>query len=202
MNLFHIPLGERAPGEINSIIEIPKLSRNKYEYDPAIEAFRLDRVLSTPLIYPADYGFAPQTLAGDGDPVDVLILMEQPTFTGCVTRVRPLGVLQMSDEKGEDTKVLAVPATDRRYDNVEKLGDLASHILAEIEHFFLIYKELDGEYPAVAGWLEHDHALQYIQECHRNYLNQLSDQGDSDQPFSMAPGLADRHARMRERPSL
>ncbi|MGE5708189.1 MAG: inorganic diphosphatase [Bacteroidota bacterium] len=199
-NLFHIPIGERAPEEINAVIEIPKLSRNKYEYDPEIEAFRLDRVLSTPLIYPADYGFIPQTLAGDGDPVDVLILMEQPTFTGCVTRVRPLGVLQMSDEKGEDTKLLAVPATDRRYDNVERLADLSRHVLAEIEHFFIIYKELDGEYPAVAGWLERDHAFHYLQECHRNYAGPAD--VESDLPVSMAPGLADRHARLRERSSF
>ncbi len=193
-----MPIGELAPGEINAIVEIPKLCRNKYEYDPAIEAFRLDRVLSSPLIYPADYGFVPQTLAGDGDPVDVLILMEQPGYPGIVTRVRPLGVLRMSDEKGEDTKVLAVPANDRRYHGVERLSDLSPHILAEIEHFFTIYKELDGQYPAVAGWLEREHAMSFIMESHRAYLemNSIEPLEESDTPFSVA--FPDHRAARRQ----
>ncbi|MGE5706963.1 MAG: inorganic diphosphatase [Bacteroidota bacterium] len=168
-NLVGYPIGEKAPEEVNAIIEIPKLSRNKYEYDPKTDTFRLDRVLSSPLIYTAEYGFVPQTLAGDGDPADILVLMEEPTFPGCVIRARPLGMLLMADEKGEDTKILAVPVRDRRYEGIERLCDLAPHTLKEIEHFFTAYKVLDGGYPAIAGWLEREQACHYLAQSHQTY---------------------------------
>lgn len=170
-NLVNLPIGEQAPDEVNVVIEIPKLSRNKYEYDPKTNTFRLDRVLSSPLIYAAEYGFVPQTLAGDGDPADILVLMEQSTFSGCIIAARPLGILLMADEKGEDTKIIAVPVKDRRYEGIDRLCDLPPHTLKEVEHFFTIYKVLDGGYPAIAGWLEREKALEYIRDSHKAFLD-------------------------------
>lgn len=168
MNYYHLPLGERSPHEVNAIIEIPKGSRNKYEYDSHLGVFKLDRVLSSPMVYAADYGFLPQTLAGDGDPVDVLVLMEEPTFTGCVIPARPVGMMKM-DDKGEDYKVLCVPAKDKRFDEVQRLEDVAPHRLKELEHFFRSYKTLDGSFPDVAGWFSAKQARDYIVACAEAY---------------------------------
>lgn len=168
-NLYDYPLGDRSPEEISVIIEIPKGSRNKYEYDAPHGAFRLDRVLSSPLHYVADYGFLPQTLAGDGDPADVLVPMEEPTFPGCIITVRPIGLLKMTDEKGEDYKILAVPTGDRRFQEISTLKGMPSHLLLEIEHFFTVYKALDGLHPSIAGWEDEAHAKEYVIECHQSY---------------------------------
>lgn len=159
-----LPLGDDAPREVNAIVEIPKGSRNKYEYDHALKVFRLDRVLSAPMVYVVDYGFLPRTLAGDGDPVDVLILVEEPSFAGCMMPVRPIGLMKM-DDGGEDFKVLAVPTGDKRFDHVKRLEEVSPHRLVELEHFFRTYKTLDGSFPAVEGWFSIDHARDYIERC-------------------------------------
>lgn len=151
-NLFQLPPGDQAPDIVNAVIEVPMESSNKYEYDPELEVFRLDRVLYSPLHYPGDYGFVPGTLADDGDPVDVLVLMGGATFPGCVLSVRPLGYLEMADEKGGDQKVLAVPVHDPRFDGNRHLDTISRHRLREIEHFFTIYKELEGKPTQVDGW--------------------------------------------------
>ena len=160
-SLIDLSPGERAPSVVNAVVEVPLGSSHKYEYDAELGVFRLDRVLYSPLHYPGDYGFVPGTIADDGDPVDILVLMARPTFPGAVIRARPLGYLEMSDEKGRDQKVLAVPVDDPRYDSNRHLDTVSQHRLREIEHFFAIYKELEGKETQVAGWhgMDETHAL-------------------------------------------
>jgi inorganic pyrophosphatase len=134
------------PGELlDVVIEIPRGSRNKYEYDHDKHVIRLDRRLFSATVYPADYGFVPDTLALDGDPLDVLVLLEDPTFPGCWVEVRAVGVFWMEDEKGPDAKVLCVPSHDPTYDQVHDLTDMPKRLLDEIEHFFDVYKMLEPE---------------------------------------------------------
>jgi len=150
---------------VDAIVEIPRGSRNKYEYDPATSTIRLDRVLFASVHYPGDYGFILGTQCGDGDPLDVLILVEEPTFPGCRVRVRPIGVLLMQDEKGEDEKILAVPVADPRFAEVNDLVDLPHHWLAEVENFFQIYKTLEGARVATEGWKGAREANRVLQKC-------------------------------------
>jgi len=137
---------------VPAVVEIPQGSRNKYEYDHKTGRIVLDRVLFSSVHYPADYGFIPDTLADDGDPVDALVVTNEPTFPGCLVRARPIGLLNMRDEKGPDQKVLAVPIGDPRFDEVRDLNDLASHWLQEIENFFQTYKMLEDKFTEVVGW--------------------------------------------------
>ena len=129
--------------EFDVFIEIPRGSRNKYELDHASGLIRLDRTLFTATQYPADYGFVPDTLGADGDPLDALVLVAEPTFPGCLIRSRPIGMFRMTDEKGGDDKVLCVPAGDPRQEHLRELDDVPKFDRLEIEHFFLIYKELE-----------------------------------------------------------
>lgn len=139
--------------EIEVIVEIPKGTRNKYEVDPATGHFWLDRMLFTSTRYPADYGFVPETLAKDGDPLDALVRLDEPTFPGCHIRARPIGVFIMSDEHGEDAKVLTVAASDPRVGDILGLDDIPTHELDEIAHFFAIYKQLEpGAETVTRGW--------------------------------------------------
>jgi inorganic pyrophosphatase len=150
---------------IEVMIEIPKGSRNKYEFDHERNVMRLDRRLFTATVYPADYGFIPDTLAEDGDPLDVLVLTSEPTFPGCYIKVRPLGVFWMRDEKGPDAKVISVIAGDPDYENVREIGDLPRHLLEEIEHFFNVYKDLEpGKSTHTAGFEGSGPARQVIDE--------------------------------------
>jgi inorganic pyrophosphatase len=135
------------------VVEIPKGSRNKYEMDHESGAVWLDRHLFTATTYPADYGFVPETLAEDGDPLDALVLLEEPTFPGCHIRSRPIGVFWMRDEKGPDAKLLCVPATDPRWEKVNDLEDLDPYLLKEIGHFFEVYKALEPDkHTEVRDW--------------------------------------------------
>jgi len=137
---------------VEAIVEIPRGSRNKYEIDHATGAIHLDRVLYSSVHYPTDYGFIPGTHAADGDPLDVLIIVEEPTFPGCRVRIRPIGILLMRDEKGIDEKILGVPVADPRFDGIQEIGDLQQHWLVEIENFFDTYKLLEGKETQVEGW--------------------------------------------------
>ncbi|MGE5548911.1 MAG: inorganic diphosphatase [Bacteroidota bacterium] len=137
---------------VDAIIEIPKGTQNKYEYDQKLGVFRLDRVLYSPVHYPADYGYVPDTLAEDGDPLDILVLISTPTFPGCLVPARVIGALTMEDDKGIDTKLLSVVAVDPRYDRVQELRHLSPHSIREMEYFFGIYKDLEGKKPVVTGW--------------------------------------------------
>ncbi len=128
---------------IEVVVEIPSGSRNKYEYDHDRHIIRLDRRLFSATVYPADYGFVPDTLAKDGDPLDALVLLADPTFPGCVVRVRILGVFWMSDEAGPDAKLITVLEHDPNWDQVDDLDGVPEHLLNEIEHFFSIYKDLE-----------------------------------------------------------
>jgi len=138
---------------IDAVIEVPQGSRNKYEMDHQLGRILLDRTLFTATSYPSDYGFFPGTLAEDGDPLDVLVLVQSPTFPGCVISVRPVAVFWMKDEQGPDAKVLAVPADDVRQAAMEDLTDVPKHLLREISHFFDVYKDLEpGKQGEARGW--------------------------------------------------
>lgn len=163
MSILDIPIGPNAPTSFNTVIEIPKGSSNKYEFDPAIGAFRLDRVLYSPLFYPFDYGFIPQTKYLDGDPIDVLVMVYHPTFPGCVVGAKAIAALEMSDEKGRDEKILCVATKDPRYSEIESLADLQEHTLKEIIHFFEVYKTLEEKSVEVHGWKSAEHARELIQ---------------------------------------
>jgi inorganic pyrophosphatase len=165
-NAWHqISSGAHVPDELNVIIEIPRGSRNKYELDKETGLLRFDRLLYSSVHYPADYGFIPQTLANDDDPLDVLVMTTEPTFPGCLIVVRPIGVFEMSDEKGLDEKVLCVPVHDPLYTQFDDLASVAPHFLREVEHFFAIYKELEGVQPNLTGWNDAARAREVILSC-------------------------------------
>jgi inorganic pyrophosphatase len=138
--------------EIEVVVEIAKGGRNKYEYDHERGVFVLDRVLYSSVHYPIDYGFMPGTRAADGDPLDIMVIVEEPTFTGCHLQARVVGVLIMHDEKGPDEKILSVPVRDPRFDHIRNLNDVPPHLLKEIENFFSIYKQLEGKTTLTLGW--------------------------------------------------
>lgn len=155
---------------VEALVEVPKGSRNKYELDERLHRIRLDRVLYSPLHYPADYGFILDTLAEDGDALDVLIVTYEPTFPGCVVPVRPVGVLDMQDEHGRDQKILAVPAVDPRFSEVRDISDLPRHLLLEIEHFFTVYKTLERKPTEILGWYGSAEAWDLIRRARERYL--------------------------------
>jgi inorganic pyrophosphatase len=158
----------KAP-TVEAFIEIPRGSRNKYEYDPSLPGFRLDRVLYSSIHYPTDYGFIPGTLGEDGDPLDILVLVEEPTFPGCHVEARPIGGLDMSDEKGSDFKVLAVPTGEPRFAQVQSLTAINEHWLREIETFFATYKLLEPKQTEVLGWHEADYTWRQITACRERF---------------------------------
>ena len=162
MDLTELPAGPNPPGIVYAVIEIPKGGKNKYEYDRRLGLFRLDRVLYSSVHYPAAYGFVPGTTAGDGDPMDILVMTTEPTFTGCLIEVRPVGLFRMRDEAGEDEKVLSVPVADPGLSHVRELNDIPPHFLKEVEHFFKIYKELEGKKVVTVGWAEREAAEEAI----------------------------------------
>lgn len=156
--------------EIDVVIEIPKGSRNKYEYDHDRHLIRLDRRLFTATVYPADYGFVPETLSEDGDPLDALVLLDDPTFPGCWITARPVGVFWMTDDAGPDAKLLCVPADDPRWEQVADLDGLPAHLTDEIQHFFDVYKALEPhKYSDVRGWEDAAQARAEIDACRRRY---------------------------------
>jgi len=151
VDLSRIP-AQPKPGVINVLIEIPGGSKNKYEYDKELGAFALDRVLYSSVKYPYDYGFIPNTLADDGDPLDGMVLIDEPTFPGCIIAARPIGFLEMIDGGDRDEKILAVPDKDPRYAHVKSLKDIAPHRLEEIAEFFRSYKNLEKKVTQILGW--------------------------------------------------
>ena len=157
---------------VETLIEIPMGSRNKYEYDEKRQRIRLDRVLFASVHYPADYGFIPETLAPDGDPLDVLVLAEEPVFPGCLVDARPIGVMRMRDMGEDDYKIVAVEHSDPRLSTIRALDDLRQHLLKEIENFFNTYKDLEGKETEIVGWEGRDEALRLIAACRRAYQTQ------------------------------
>ncbi len=154
---------------VEALVEIPKGSRNKYEYDEDTGRIRLDRVLYSPLHYPADYGIILDTLSEDGDHLDILIVNYETTFPGCVVPVRPIGVLDMRDEKGRDQKILGVPVGDPRFREITDLAQLAPHFLAEIVHFFQVYKTLEMKETEIFGWAGAEVAWNIIREAQQRF---------------------------------
>ena len=154
---------------VDAFIEIPRGSRNKYEYDEDTGYIRLDRVLHTSVHFPTDYGIIPDTLAPDGDNLDILVIVHEPTFPGCVVDARVIGGLDMSDEKGSDFKVLALPEKDPRFDGINTLDDLPQHWLLEIETFFDTYKLLEPKQTEILGWHTARSAWKNIGEARAMY---------------------------------
>ena len=147
------------------LIEIPRGSRYKYEYDFDLKRMRFDRMLFSSMMYPADYGFIPETLALDGDPLDVLVLINEPTFPGCLIEVKPIGVFHMADDKGPDEKIICVPVSDPIWNNLNDLSDMNPHLVKEIEHFFQVYKDLENKKVDVGGWGDVNEAREIISLC-------------------------------------
>ena len=169
-NYLELPVGDNSPNVINAVIEIPKEGINKYEYDKKLHLFRLDRNLYSPVHYPGDYGFVPSTLANDGDPLDVLVLVDAPSFPGCVMEVRPIGVLEMLDQGVPDEKILCVGKNNPRYNDVASFSEIYPHMLKEITHFFAIYKDLEGKRVEVKGWSDAAAARTKVVEAQERFL--------------------------------
>jgi inorganic pyrophosphatase len=162
-------LAKKNEATVAVMIEIPQGSRNKYEYDKKKNVFRFDRMLFSSVHYPADYGFVPNTVGQDGDPLDALVLLWEPTFSGCVIEARPVGLFKMSDEHGPDEKILCVPIRDPLWNHIKKLSDVPPHFLKEIEHFFSIYKDLEQVKTHVEGWDDKAAAIKVIEESKKRY---------------------------------
>ncbi|MCC6770499.1 MAG: inorganic diphosphatase [Gemmatimonadaceae bacterium] len=161
--------GPHPPDEVTAIIEIPRGSRNKYELDKDTGMFKLDRVLYSAVHYPGDYGFIPRTLHEDNDPLDIIVRIDEPTFPGCQIACRPIGVLKMLDRGEPDDKILAVPSQDPLGVEYYDIADVPRHYLAEIEHFFQIYKDLEGKRVQIVGWEKSEVAMQVIMESIDRY---------------------------------
>lgn len=157
---------------VDVVVEIPQGSQNKYEVDHETGRVRLDRVLHASMHYPAEYGFIEETLGEDDDPIDVLVLSSFPTFPGCIVATRILGMLEMSDEKGVDTKLLGVAADDPRYNPVQRLEDVNPHTLREIPHFFATYKQLENKEVTIGSWKGAADALKVLEESRHRYQSQ------------------------------
>jgi inorganic pyrophosphatase len=145
------------------LVEIPKGSRNKYEYDHDLDVIKLDRFLFSSMVYPTDYGFIPDTLGQDGDPLDAMVLVSEPTFPGCVIEVKAIALFRMEDDKGIDDKVLCVPLTDPAWNTLETLEDVPNQLRDEIAHFFSVYKDLEQKKVNVDGWYSREEALEEIE---------------------------------------
>jgi inorganic pyrophosphatase len=168
--LYDLDPGPDCPEIVRMIVEIPKNSTNKYEYDGNLGVFRLDRALYSPMHYPGDYGFVPGTLAEDGDPLDVLVLVDEPSFPGVLIAVRPVGMLEMVDQDEPDQKILAVPNQNPRFGQIHTIDQVFPHNLREIEHFFTIYKELENKRTKMLGWRGPRYARESIRKCRDRYL--------------------------------
>jgi len=157
---------------INVIIEVPKGSRNKYEYDTEMGCIQLNRVLYSSMHYPGDYGLIPQTVSEDGDPLDVLVMVGGPSFPGCIIQARPIGLFRMLDSEEADDKVLAVPASDPLYRDYLEIADIPQHFLAEVAHFFTVYKDLEGVRVKPLGWEQSKSARECISQAMALYQQQ------------------------------
>jgi len=170
---YSVKIGKKMPEEVACFVEVAKGSRNKYEWDEELGHITLDRVLHSAVFYPHNYGFVPQTLCGDGDPLDVLIMGDDPLQPGCFVDVRPIGYLVMKDEKGTDEKLLAVAAKDPRLYEVRTIRNVPIHVLDEITQFFETYKTLEkNKWVKVGAWKGTTEAKQLIEETHRCYLEE------------------------------
>jgi inorganic pyrophosphatase len=168
-------MGERDE-LLHVMVEIPKGSRNKYEYDEELDAIKLDRYLFSSVVYPTDYGFIPETWALDDDPLDAMVCVTEPTFPGCMIPVKPIALFRMTDDHGEDAKILCVPFMDPNWNTLETLDDLPARLQDEIEHFFSIYKQPEGKEVTVDGWYSREDALEEIEKSRERWRNRDPDQ--------------------------
>ncbi len=168
-NLFHLDKGKNFPREVRAVVEVSTGSKTKYEYDFAEGILRLDRILRSSARFPGNYGFVPQTLGNTVNPADVFIILPEPLYPCCVVDVRPLGLLEMADEMGVDSKLLAVLVGDPRMDGVEDISQVNKVILEEILHFFTTYKVL----ARVKGWSGREEAFAFLKEAHEEYLTRF-----------------------------
>jgi inorganic pyrophosphatase len=176
---------------VHCLIEIPKGSRNKYEWDEELQAIKLDRFLFASVVYPTDYGFIPETLGEDGDPLDAMVCVTEPTFPGCVIPVRVIALFRMRDDKGVDDKVVCIPEHDPNWRHVEKLEDLGEPLRDEISHFFSIYKQPEGIAVKVDGWFPREQALEVIEEARERYRDDAGSaeaEADDGNPADTASG--------------
>src|SRR3954469_6891197 len=160
-------------------VEIPKGSRNKYEYDEELDAILLDRFLFSSMVYPTDYGFIPKTHGLDGDPLDAMVCVSEPTFPGCVIPVKAIALFKMEDDAGVDDKVLCVPLSDPAWNTLGELDDLPKQLQDEIAHFFSVYKDLEQKKVKVHGWHIREDALEEIEESRKRY-KEKGQQEDAD----------------------
>ncbi len=175
MNPWHdLPAGPHVPQVVHAFIEIPKGSRNKYEFSKELGVLKVDRVLYSSLYYPGDYGFIPQTFCDDNDPLDILVMLNEPTFSGCLIEARPIGVFRMLDRDVPDAKILAVPARDPIFAGYHALGDIPQHFLKEVEHFFQVYKDLEGIRVKPIGWEDAQAAKAEIERAVALYRERFS----------------------------
>jgi inorganic pyrophosphatase len=158
-----------------AVIEIPKGSRNKYEWDEELQAIKLDRFLFSSVVYPTDYGFIPETLGADGDPLDAMVLVSEATFPGCVIPVKVIALFKMRDDKGEDDKVCCVPLHDPNWNEFEQLEDIPQQLRDEISHFYGMYKEPEGKVVKVDGWYSRERALKVIEEARERFAEGQAD---------------------------
>jgi len=175
MGFSDIKLGKETPEVINAVIEIPRGSHNKYEYDEEDHEIHLDRVLHSAVFFPTDYGFVPGTRSEDGDHLDVLVLLSEPTFPGCVMKVRPIGILDMEDEGGIDWKLVAVAVKDPHSKNINDIEDVEEHLVKEIKNFFEIYKTLEeGKWVKVKEWHGKKEAQKRLMEAKERFDKESS----------------------------
>jgi inorganic pyrophosphatase len=167
----HIPPGTHIPDVVHAIVEIPKGRRSKFEVDKRTGFMKLDRYLYSSSHYPGDYGFIPQTLADDGDALDILVMVNEPTFSGCLIEARVVGLFRMTDRGAHDYKVLGVPHTDPLFAEFQQLEDVPSHFLREVEHFFLTYKQLEGVTIQAQGWATREAGIEEVQQSVKRYLD-------------------------------
>ena len=174
LSFLDVPAGTHVPSVVNAIVEIPKGQRNKFEVDKKTGLIRLDRYLFSSSHYPGDYGFIPQTLAEDADPLDILVMVNDPTFSGCLIEARVIGLFRMKDRGVNDFKVLGVPNTDPLFAEYQNLRDAPSHFLREVEHFFATYKQLEGITIETMGWATAQDAIAEVKASIDRYVSKAA----------------------------
>jgi inorganic pyrophosphatase len=165
---------------LRCLVEIPKGSRNKYEWSDEVGAITFDRFLFSSVVYPLDYGMIPNTVAEDGDPLDAMVAVSEATFPGCVIPVKPIALFKMSDDKGIDDKIICVPLQDPNWNHCERLEDLSEQLRDEISHFFAVYKTLEDKTVKVDGWYPKEDALKVIEEARKRWSDHRSEAGEDD----------------------
>jgi len=170
---LELPVGPNPPEIVNAVVEVPFEGVNKYEYDRKLKVFRLDRSLHSPIHFPGDYGFIPQTTSVDGEALDILVLVDNPSFCSCLLVARPIGVFEMIDNGVKDHKIIAVEDRNPRYAEVREVPGLYSHSAREIEHFFWVYKALEKDQTKPVGWRESERARAIISDSIRRYAESV-----------------------------